>query len=51
MDVPQEIFRDVIFVEEFYSFPAALCDICVGLKFVDVHKAKISCDHLVTDTA
>lgn len=51
MDVPQEVFRGVIFVEFFCSFPAALWDICFCRKFVGVHEAKISCDHLVTDTA
>lgn len=50
MDVPLEVFRDAIFME-FCSFPTALCDICVCLKFVGVHEAKISSDHLVTDTA
>lgn len=50
MDVPQVVFRDVLFIEFFCSFPSDLCDICVCLKFVDAREAEISCDHLVTDT-
>lgn len=50
IDVPQEVFRDVIFMKR-CSFPAALCVLCVSLNFVGVHEAKIFCDHLVTDTA